>query len=83
MATKAVATLTNTGPMEWVVTEDGTGTVLVKLVGPERLVLDCAAASMVADHGYPNGGGWQESGPGQYSYAIADPTASSSSAVNR
>ena len=59
MATKAVATLTNTGPMEWVVTEDGTGTVLVKLFGPERPVLDCAAASLVADHGYPNGGSWQ------------------------
>lgn len=44
MATKAVATLTNTHDRERAVTEEGTGRVLVKLVGAEGL-FNCAAAS--------------------------------------
>jgi hypothetical protein len=69
MAVKTVATLTNTLEHEWTVTEEGTGTLLVHLDGVEVLVLGMAAASLVADHGYPQGT-WVRWGPGRYAYTI-------------
>lgn len=82
MATKAVATLANTGPREWTVTEEGTGRLLVRLVGMEGLVLSCAAASLVADHGFPFGGIWVPDGPGRYLYTVEEDAVSSSSAAD-
>ncbi len=78
MAAKTVATLTNTHAREWTVTAEGTGIVLAKLVGAEGHVLGVAAASMVADHGYPAGGVWVHRGPGEYSYTVDGQPAGSS-----
>lgn len=75
MDTKTVATLTNTHPQDeqswpWIVTEEGTGTVLVRMTGAEEGVLACATACLVADHGYPAGGTWVRSGPDSHAYTI-------------
>ena len=78
MAAKTVATLTNTHAREWTVTREGTGTVLAKLVGAEGHVLGVAAASLVADHGYPAGGAWVHRSPGEYSYTVDEQLAGSS-----
>jgi len=73
MDTKTIATLTNThtnDAQSWTVTEEGTGKVLISLVGAEAAVLACATASLVADHGYPAGGIWVRSGPDSHAYTI-------------
>jgi hypothetical protein len=78
MTAKTVATLTNTDGREWTVTEEGTGAVLVRLDGVEALVVGMAAASLVADHGYPAGGSWVPSGAGRYVYVVEEQPGSTS-----
>ena len=70
MTAKTLATLTNTSADAWILADTGTGNVLTGLKGPESLVLKSAAASLVADHHYPDGGTWVRRGPGRHSYRI-------------
>lgn len=70
MNAKTLATLTNTGADAWILAEARTGNILTGLTGPEALVLKSAAASLVADHHYPEGGTWVRRGPGRHCYRM-------------
>jgi hypothetical protein len=64
--TANAAALENIGTNEWQVSSPE-GKALVKLTGAEARVLGPAAASLVADYGYPRGD-WVQAGPGRYNY---------------
>jgi len=67
---KTVATLTNPRAQAWVLCDARTGNVLTSLLGEEARVLNSAAASLVADHGYPEVGRWVRRGPGRHSFTV-------------
>ena len=70
MSAKTLATLTNTNGNAWILADARTGNILTGLTGTEALVLKSAAASLVADHHYPEGVTWVQRGPGRHCYRI-------------